>query len=55
MTTACLIADIGGTKGRFALVEQGTLAPRDIRVLAVSAHEHLEQAIRHYLAEEAGA
>ncbi|WP_375058353.1 glucokinase [Zobellella sp. DQSA1] len=51
MTQACLIADIGGTNARFALVEPGTLVPRDIRVLAVSAHGDIEQAIRHYLAE----
>jgi glucokinase len=51
MTAACLIADIGGTNARFALVDEGSLAVRDIRVLAVSAHEHIEQAIRHYLAE----
>ncbi|PSJ47789.1 glucokinase [Zobellella endophytica] len=51
MTSACLIADIGGTNARFALVNEGSLAVRDIRVLQVAAFAGIEPAIRHYLAE----
>ncbi|MDY0064792.1 MAG: glucokinase [Steroidobacteraceae bacterium] len=42
-----LIADIGGTNARFALLEQD--APRDIQVLACAAYPDLISAVEQYL------
>ncbi|HEX2494542.1 MAG TPA: glucokinase [Steroidobacter sp.] len=45
--TPRLIADIGGTNARFALLESGS--PRDELVLACAAYPDLHTAIEHYL------
>ena len=47
-----LIADIGATNARFALVGPDDGAFRRVRVLACDHHATLEQAIRRYLDEE---
>lgn len=46
-----LVGDIGGTNARFALVDQGSLQPRDERTVRCAEFPGLEQAIRAYLAE----
>lgn len=43
-----LLADIGGTNARFALVDNGAVGPID--VLAVADHQRAGDAIAHYLA-----
>lgn len=48
-TTAALVADIGGTNARFALVEPEALTPGRILTLAVDDYPSLEAAIRAYL------
>ena len=47
-----LLADIGGTNARFALMERGRIA--SVAVLAVADHADVESAIAAYLAEHAG-
>ena len=55
-TAMRLIADIGGTNVRFALVPAGSKSPQRERTLLCSDFPGLEQAARHYLdAEELGA
>ncbi|RDE24411.1 glucokinase [Motiliproteus coralliicola] len=49
-----LVADIGGTNARFALVEPGGLNPTRVLTLAVDDHSSIEAAIRAYL-ERVGA
>lgn len=50
-----LIADIGGTNARFALVEAGDHEPRHERTLACADFATLADAIDHYLANTPGA
>jgi len=45
-----LVADIGGTNVRFALVEGGALQPEREMTLLCADYQGLEQAARHYLA-----
>ncbi len=45
-----LVGDIGGTNARFALVDQGSLQPRDEQTVRCAQFPGLEQAIRAYLA-----
>jgi glucokinase len=51
-TAARLIADIGGTNVRFALVPAGSKRPQQEKNLVCSDFPGLEQAARHYLAAE---
>ncbi|MEH6648890.1 MAG: glucokinase [Motiliproteus sp.] len=44
-----LVADIGGTNARFALVDQGQLRPRQALTLKVDDYPTIESAIREYL------
>jgi len=46
-----LLADIGGTNVRFALVPPGSNRPQQEKVLLCADFRGLEQAARHYLAE----
>jgi glucokinase len=46
-----LVGDIGGTNARFALVDQGSLQPRDEQTVRCAQFPGLEQAIRAYLAQ----
>lgn len=48
-----LLADIGGTKARFALLRPGDDEPREIRVLYNAEHRALTDAIAAYLADVA--
>jgi glucokinase len=45
-----LVADVGGTHARFALVDRGSGALYDIRTLVNAEHESLEAAVRSFLA-----
>ncbi|HAU18333.1 MAG TPA: glucokinase, partial [Marinobacter adhaerens] len=45
-----LVGDIGGTNARFALVEQGTVQPRAIKILPCGEYANLDDAVRDYLA-----
>ena len=45
----CLIADIGGTNARFALVDQGSIMPRHERTLPCSHYRSLVDAVLAYL------
>lgn len=47
---ANLVGDIGGTNARFALVDPGSLQPRDEQTVRCADFPGLEQAIRAYLA-----
>lgn len=49
-----LVADIGGTNARFAMVDAPGEAARDVRVLACADHELLTAALEAYLAGVAG-
>lgn len=44
-----LVADIGGTHGRFGLVEKGELRPHDVGIEEGEAHPTLERAVAAYL------
>jgi glucokinase len=44
-----LLADIGGTNARFALASAQDPTPREIEVLATSAHPDISSAVRAYL------
>src|SRR5690606_25800725 len=46
-----IIADIGGTNARFALVRSGGSQLEALRVLRCADHPDILDAIRHYLAE----
>ena len=46
-----LIADIGGTNARFAMVETGSIHPTNIRNLAVDDFASIDLAIKQYLAD----
>ncbi len=47
-----LVGDIGGTNARFALVADGSSKPHKEQVMRCAEFEGLEQAIRHYLADQ---
>jgi len=47
----CLIADIGGTNARFALIEDGGFTPQHERTLSCSEYPTLVDAIHAYLAD----
>lgn len=47
----CLIADIGGTNARFAIVEEGGYTPRDERTLSCANYRSLIDAVLAYLDE----
>ena len=49
-TRYSLVGDIGGTNARFALVEQGTVQPRAIKILPCGEYANLDDAVRDYLA-----
>ena len=49
MVPCFLVADIGGTNARFALVDEDTHALQHIRVLACNDYENIDQAILSYL------
>lgn len=51
MGSCFLVADIGGTNARFALVNEQTRDLHDIRVLACKDYANIDQAIRYYLSE----
>jgi len=51
MGGASLVGDIGGTNARFALVDEGSLQPRDEQAVRCAQFPGLEQAIRAYLAQ----
>ena len=46
-----LVADIGGTNARFALVADGSSQPQQEQVMRCAEYEGLEQAIHRYLAD----
>ena len=46
-----LVGDIGGTNARFALVDEGSLQPRDDQTVRCAQFASLEHAIRAYLAD----
>jgi glucokinase len=46
-----LIADIGGTNARFALLDVGTRAARDLRIYKSADHARISDALNAYLAE----
>jgi len=48
--SASLVGDIGGTNARFALVDRGSVQPRDEQTVKCADFPGLEQAIRAYLA-----
>lgn len=48
-TGASLVADIGGTHARFALVDEGGVQLRAIEVLPCQHYDHPEQAVADYL------
>lgn len=50
-----LVGDIGATNARFGLLAAGEALPARIRSFACADFDGLEQAIRHYLAQEGGA
>ena len=50
MTTPRLLADIGGTNARFALLFPGRSMPAELEVLACNEHASVLDAIRGYLA-----
>lgn len=47
---SALIADIGGTNARFALISDGTASPKEARNLAVDDYPSIQDAIQSYLA-----
>lgn len=49
-----LVADIGGTNARFAMVDGPGAPARDVEVLATAEHPTLEDAIETYLAQKGG-
>lgn len=49
MTDFSLVGDIGGTNSRFGLVEQGSMAVRDMESLKNDSFNSLEAAIQQYL------
>ncbi len=49
MTDFSLVGDIGGTNSRFGLVEQGSMAVRDMESLKNDSFNSLEAAIQRYL------
>lgn len=49
-----LIADIGGTNARFALIDEPGGEPRSLRVLPTRGHATIDAAIEAYLADESG-
>jgi glucokinase len=51
-TWPALVADIGGTNARFAMVDGPGAAARDVEVLSTGDHPTLEDAIEAYLKEK---
>jgi len=52
-STTCLVADIGGTNARFALVDIDGVEPRHTRVLACSDYHTLVDAVLAYIEDAA--
>ncbi|WP_433336302.1 glucokinase [Spirillospora sp. CA-294931] len=51
--SVCLVADVGGTNARFALVDEPGAAPRRVRTLATREHAGLAEAAAAYLRHHA--